>query len=64
VVKDQTVLLTRLDLDLHERRLKKALVVAGQVKEDIAAGREPQVNEGSWCFFCPARLECPAKKGK
>ena len=64
VVKDETVLLTRVDLDLHERRLKKALVVAEEVKRDIDAGRDPQVTEGPWCFFCPARFECPAKRGQ
>lgn len=63
-VRDEYTVLTRVELDLHERRLKRALVKAEQVREDIAAGREPEVKEGRYCFFCPARLECPAKKGK
>jgi hypothetical protein len=63
-VRDDYTVFNRVDLDMHERRLKKALVVAEEVKRDIEEGREPQVKEGSYCFFCPARLECPAKKGK
>jgi hypothetical protein len=63
-VRDEYTVLTRVELDLHERRLRRALVKAEQVRDDIAAGREPEVREGSYCFFCPARLECPAKRGK
>jgi RecB family exonuclease len=63
-VRDVFAVYGREDLDMHERRLKRALVVAERVRDDIAAGREPEVKEGSYCFFCPARLECPAKKGK
>jgi hypothetical protein len=63
-VRDEYTVLSIVELDLHERRLRRALVKAEQVREDIAAGREPEVREGSYCFFCPARLECPAKKGK
>lgn len=63
-VRDEYTVLSKVDLDMHERRLKRALVVAEQVRDDIGAGKDPQVKEGQWCFFCPSRLVCPAKKGK
>ena len=63
VVKDEVTVLTRVDLDLHERRLKRALVEAEKAKAAIDSGETPEVKEGKYCFFCPARLECPAKKG-
>jgi CRISPR/Cas system-associated exonuclease Cas4 (RecB family) len=63
VVKDEVAVFDRVTLDLHERRLKKALVEAEKAKAAIDSGETPEVKEGKYCFFCPARLECPAKKG-
>lgn len=31
--------------------------------KDVEAGRSPNVSEGPWCQWCPARKVCPAKVG-
>jgi CRISPR/Cas system-associated exonuclease Cas4 (RecB family) len=57
-VKDKPALLTREDIDLFERRVKRALVKAQQIAEDIKAGKDPEVNPGEHCRFCPSRTSC------
>lgn len=57
-VKDKPALLTRVDIDLFERRVQKALKKAQEVQKDIEAGRDPEVNPGEHCRFCPSRTSC------
>lgn len=57
-VKDKPALLTRMELDLFERRIQQALGKAEEVAKDIQEGRDPEVNPGEHCRFCPARTSC------
>lgn len=50
-------------LDLGEilfrlRDVRRRAVWAAQ---KLSRGERPPLNEGAWCKYCPARLECPAK---
>jgi CRISPR/Cas system-associated exonuclease Cas4 (RecB family) len=57
-VTDKPALLTRMDIDLFERRVQQALGRAEKVARDIQEGRDPEVNPGEHCRFCPARTSC------
>lgn len=61
-VVDDHALFTRVELDLFERRVQRALVKAEEARVAIEEGREPEVKEGRYCFFCPSRTSCPAKR--
>lgn len=39
--------------DVHRRAVWARLL--------LSRGERPPLNEGAWCKYCPARLECPAK---
>jgi len=50
-------------LDFGEilRRLRDVRRRAVRAMQQRARGERPPLNEGAWCKYCPARLECPAK---
>lgn len=50
-----------LDHDEILRKLRDVHRRAVWAKQKIARGERPPLNEGAWCKYCPARLECPAK---
>ncbi|HEU4431416.1 MAG TPA: PD-(D/E)XK nuclease family protein, partial [Myxococcota bacterium] len=48
-------------LEAAAERVQRTMAIVGEAREAIAAGVTPNVTEGPWCRFCPARQHCPAK---
>lgn len=42
-------------------RVRETMGLVGIVRREYEAGRIPNVTEGPWCGYCPARMHCPAK---
>lgn len=63
---DGTVRPFRADLDVFglesaAERIAKLLSGVPARRAEIEAGKVPDVTEGRWCKYCPARQHCPAK---
>lgn len=61
-IENKYAVVSRWDLDVHHSKLVAAQQAAVEAKAAVDAGEDPEVVEGDHCFFCPARLVCPAKR--
>lgn len=57
-----TVVLTGGVLDGWEEQLKDMHVQVRKEREALEGGSDPFLWPGSYCFFCPAKLGCPASQ--
>lgn len=48
-------------LDSTAESIAKAMREAQALRDRVLAGEIPNVTEGPWCRYCPARQHCPAK---
>jgi hypothetical protein len=55
--------LDAMDLDETAFDLDRTYRAVSLVAARVQAGRLPDVTEGSWCKYCPAKVTCPAKVG-
>lgn len=51
------------DLDSFALKVKQTMASVQVAATEIEAGRTPDVREGGWCKYCPAKQACPAKRG-
>lgn len=51
----------RFDLAAFAERLKELPRRIEHARQVIESGRQPDVNNGPWCRYCPAAAACPAK---
>ncbi len=42
-------------------RIRETMETVERVRVELDAGRIPNVTEGPWCRYCPAKMHCPAK---
>jgi hypothetical protein len=49
-------------VSMNELRRKWIPIFKKAVKATLEP--KPKIAEGEWCFFCPAKVKCPAKRGK
>lgn len=42
-------------------RIRRTMGLVEETRAIVDAGKSPNVTEGPWCRYCPARLHCPAK---
>jgi len=57
----ETAALDEFDLTEHLHRLRQVWMDAQLVASQVDSGKVPDVAEGSWCRWCPAKGACPAK---
>ncbi len=50
---------TRLELDLYGDQLVARRERIARANETILSGGRLEVNAGSWCQYCPAKISCP-----
>lgn len=55
--------LDAMDLDETAFELDRTYRAVSLVAARVQAGRLPDVTEGGWCKYCPAKVTCPAKVG-
>jgi hypothetical protein len=55
--------LTSAELDHAAKEVARVSGVVKELRQLVASGGTPSVNEGPHCDFCPAKLACPAKVG-
>lgn len=55
--------LDELDLDETAFQLERTFRAISLAASRAQAGRSPDVTEGPWCRYCPAKTSCPAKIG-
>lgn len=48
-------------LDETAAKIRKTMLRAMELRERVLGGFVPNVVEGPWCKFCPAKFHCPAK---
>ncbi len=48
-------------LEATAERVQRTMAVVAKMREAISAGETPNVTEGPWCKYCPARHHCPTK---
>lgn len=51
-------------LEGYQAQLKTALASANEARDAVQAGKEPKVNPGKQCWYCPAKPSCPAMRNK
>lgn len=45
-------------------RIRATMGLVEETRAIVDAGKEPNVTEGPWCRYCPARFHCPAKTAR
>lgn len=48
-------------LDDTADKIKQTMLRAMELRERVLGGFVPNVTEGPWCKYCPAKFHCPAK---
>lgn len=48
-------------LDDTADKIRKTMLRAMELRERVLGGFVPNVVEGAWCKYCPAKFHCPAK---
>lgn len=42
-------------------RIRETMELVESTRSELDSGRVPNVTEGPWCRYCPAKMHCPAK---
>lgn len=50
----------KFDLDEHKEKMRKSLDRSKKALKLVDEGKDPVVNRGDWCDYCPAQKHCPA----
>lgn len=48
-------------IETAAERIRATMDLVERTRFDLDSGRIPNVTEGPWCRYCPAKMHCPAK---